>query len=120
MDSNTGIKVVNLVKRWDTGEYAVNGISFTAHKDEITCLLGSNGAGKSTTFSCLTGYTKPTQGELLVYGTSIRSQLTKCRKLIGFCPQTNPLYNQLTCSEHLRLAARLRGTYQGLQQAIEA
>lgn len=81
--------------------------------------LGHNGAGKTTTFSCLTGYTKPTSGELLICGLDIRNQLTKCRKLIGYCPQTNPLFDRLTCAEHLRLAARLRGSYKGEEDIRE-
>lgn len=69
--------------------------------------------GKTTTFSCLTGFTHPTSGELLVCGINAQSNLGDARKIIGFCPQTNPLYDRLSCSEHLRLAAKLRGAYHG-------
>ena len=74
--------------------------------------------GKTTTFSCLTGYEKPTSGELLVCGLNAQSDISQARQLIGYCPQTNPLYDRLTCADHLRLASRLRGTYQGDDDVI--
>ncbi|KAI6197677.1 hypothetical protein M3Y94_01253400 [Aphelenchoides besseyi] len=108
-DAEVDVSVQNLRKKWGFGEYAVNGVNFEAYRGEITCLLGHNGAGKSTVFSCLTGYTKPTSGTILVYGNNVLTQLAQIQKHVGYCPQSNPLYDRLTCSEHLRLAARLRG-----------
>ncbi|KAI6211061.1 ABC transporter ced-7 [Aphelenchoides besseyi] len=108
-DRKADISVYQLRKKWDFGDYAVNGVDFAAYRGEISCLLGHNGAGKSTLFSCLTGYTKPTSGTVLVYGNNVLSQLAEIRKHLGYCPQSNPLYDRLTCSEHLRLAVRLRG-----------
>ncbi|KAI6234897.1 ABC transporter, ATP-binding protein [Aphelenchoides fujianensis] len=104
-DADADVAVHQLRKRWDFGDYAVNGVDFAAYRGEITCLLGHNGAGKSTVFSCLTGHTKPTSGTVL----NVLSDLSEIRRHLGYCPQSNPLYDRLTCAEHLRLAARLRG-----------
>ncbi|KAI6192790.1 ABC transporter ced-7 [Aphelenchoides fujianensis] len=108
-DADADVAVHQLRKRWDFGDYAVNGVDFAAYRGEITCLLGHNGAGKSTVFSCLTGHTKPTSGTVLVQGKNVLSDLSEIRRHLGYCPQSNPLYDRLTCAEHLRLAARLRG-----------
>ncbi|KAI6232805.1 ABC transporter ced-7 [Aphelenchoides fujianensis] len=108
--ADADLAVNALKKRWNmTGDYAVQGVSFAAYRGEITCLLGHNGAGKSTVFSCLTGYTKPTSGMILIGGKNVLTDLTEIRKSLGYCPQFNPLYDRLTCIEHLRLATRLRG-----------
>uniref|UniRef100_A0A1I7S9I1 ABC transporter domain-containing protein n=1 Tax=Bursaphelenchus xylophilus TaxID=6326 RepID=A0A1I7S9I1_BURXY len=111
--STPDVEVINLRKRWGYGDYAVNGTSFQAFRGDITALLGHNGAGKSTTFSCLTGYTSPTSGDVKVCGMLIDDDLSEIRKNIGYCPQGNPLFDRLSCLEHLRLAAKLRGSYHG-------
>lgn len=61
----------------------------------------------------MTGFTQQTSGELYVCGINTQSNLTDARKIIGYCPQTNPIYEKLTCAEQLRLAAKLRGAYHG-------
>lgn len=48
LDPQNGALLANLTKIYDTGKKAVNGVSMVFRKDEITCLLGRNGAGKST------------------------------------------------------------------------
>ncbi|CAD5217221.1 unnamed protein product [Bursaphelenchus okinawaensis] len=101
------VEVVALKKRWGYGDYAVNGASFQAYRGDITALLGHNEAGKSTTFSCLTGFTTPTSGDINV------------SQIIGYCPQANPLFSKLTCMDHMRLAGRLRGSYCGDEDCEE-
>ena len=71
--------------------------------------LGVNGAGKSTTFSMLTGATPPTSGDASLRGLSILSQQRALRRLVGFCPQHDALEALLTCREHLRLYAHIKG-----------
>uniref|UniRef100_A0A7E4ZQX4 ABC transporter domain-containing protein n=1 Tax=Panagrellus redivivus TaxID=6233 RepID=A0A7E4ZQX4_PANRE len=58
------LEVKDLVKKWPNGDIAVNKISFKVHSGQVVALLGHNGAGKSTTFSCLTGFLKPTSGTI--------------------------------------------------------
>ena len=50
------------------GLVAVDDLSFTAHQREITAIIGPNGAGKTTVFNCLTGFYRPTVGELTFHG----------------------------------------------------
>ena len=71
-------------------------------------LLGHNGAGKSTLFNQLTGLLKPTHGDALVLGKSIKYQMDEIRSLIGVCPQHDILWDELTAREHVRLYAQLK------------
>lgn len=76
----------------------------------MTVLLGHNGAGKSTTFSVISGSTSVTAGHVYICKEDIQSKLQECQKQIGFCPQYNPLFPRLTVREHLRFYAKLKST----------
>jgi ABC-type multidrug transport system ATPase subunit len=65
---------------------AVEDISFGVDYGECFCLLGVNGAGKTTAFKSLTNDIVPTAGELTINGMSIKNEFNKVRKLIGYCP----------------------------------
>ena len=65
---------------------AVNGISFGVDYGECFALIGSNGAGKSTTFKALTRDILPTTGLITINGFSVRKQFADIRKIIGYCP----------------------------------
>jgi len=71
-------------------------------------LLGVNGAGKTTLLSMLTGVTHPTRGDATVTGHSILTHLAEIQKLLGFCPQFDALFDELTGREHLTLYAALK------------
>ncbi|VDN02264.1 unnamed protein product [Thelazia callipaeda] len=89
---------------------AVNRMSFRAYRGEITVLLGHNGAGKSTTFSMITGIIKPTSGSIYICGNKMDSRsLVDCQQEIGFCPQYNALFSLLTVREHLEIFCKLSG-----------
>lgn len=93
---------------------------FTA--GECFCLLGQNGAGKSTTINCLTGLLPTTAGEALVHGSSVLSPsgLAKARVLLGVCPQFDVLWDNLNGKEHLLLFGAIKGLsrQQAEQQAV--
>lgn len=75
-------------------------------------MLGPNGAGKTTTIHCLTGVLPFSEGDALVYETSIASPggLDKIRPLMGVCPQFDTgLWDLLTGLEHLHLFASIKG-----------
>jgi ABC-type lipoprotein export system ATPase subunit len=103
------IDVRRMSKVWEgTGQMAVDNLSFRAYRGQVTVLLGHNGAGKSTTFSVISGSTTVTAGNVYICKEDIQSKLNDCQKQIGFCPQYNPLFPRLTVREHLRLYARLK------------
>lgn len=112
--SNQGITLVSLTKEFRLGRkskrIAVNSLNLHFNKNEITGLLGHNGAGKSTTMSMLTGIIKPTSGFILVDGTSFNDQWDKYIKMVGFCPQQGILYENLNTEEHIRLYSKLKSS----------
>ena len=67
----------------------------------ITAFLGRNGAGKSTTWSILTGLIPPSSGIAYIDGHNILTDIQIIRKRLGFAPQYNVLFDRLTVKEHL-------------------
>ena len=76
---------------------------------EVTVLLGRNGAGKTTLINALTGMTEPTSGTATVLGRSIADDIGGVRQSMGFCPQHDVLWPQLTVNEHFEIFGRIRG-----------
>ncbi|XP_038212274.1 ATP-binding cassette sub-family A member 3-like [Zerene cesonia] len=103
-----GVKIINLTKVYGKN-IAVNNLSLNIYDDQITVLLGHNGAGKSTTISMLTGNVPITKGSVCLAGYNISHQLQAARAHLGLCPQHNVLFNELTVHEHLEFFARLKG-----------
>ncbi len=87
---------------------AVDGISFDVARGEILGFLGPNGAGKTTTMKVITGYYPPTGGVVTVDGLDVVENSLETRQMIGYLPESNPLYHDLTVLEYLELIAELR------------
>uniref|UniRef100_A0A8C6FY67 ABC transporter domain-containing protein n=1 Tax=Moschus moschiferus TaxID=68415 RepID=A0A8C6FY67_MOSMO len=79
---------------------------------QITILLGQNGAGKTTALSILTGRYPPTRGEVFIDGYDITKNITEIRENLGFCPQGDLLFNDLTLSEHLFFYSMVKSMHQ--------
>ena len=88
---------------------AVEKTSFGLDYGECFALLGVNGAGKTTLFKSLTGEITPTSGEISINGMDIERDFAKIRKLIGYCPQHDAIFDQMTVEEHLDYYARIKG-----------
>mmetsp|Transcript_30098 Transcript_30098/g.30579 ORF Transcript_30098/g.30579 Transcript_30098/m.30579 type:complete len:1840 (-) Transcript_30098:237-5756(-) len=102
--------VINDVKKvYPGGKYAVRGVSVAIPNGECFGLLGINGAGKSTTLSMLTGEIPPTSGNISLNGMDLLTDIHKCRRYIGYCPQFDALFELLTGREHLALYASIKG-----------
>lgn len=104
-----GISVHNLTKVYGSDFVAVNNLSMNMYENEITVLLGENGAGKSTTMSMLTGVLAPSSGSASIKGLDLLQDLKQIRNRIGLCPQKNVLFDQLTVEEHLLFFAQMKG-----------
>lgn len=78
-------------------------------RGECFGLLGVNGAGKTSTFKMLTGDGSISSGEAWVDGISVKTDMNKVHKRIGYCPQFDALLDDLTGRETLRIFALLRG-----------
>jgi ABC-2 type transport system ATP-binding protein len=102
------VEVENLTKRYGD-MVAVNGVTFQAREGEILGFLGKNGAGKTTTMRIMTGFMAPTQGTVRVDGHDIRDESVEARRLIGYLPETAPIYDDMSVQGYLKFCARLRG-----------
>jgi ABC-2 type transport system ATP-binding protein len=102
------IHVENLSKYY--GDFcAVDQISFDIEKGEIVGLLGPNGAGKTTTLRMLTGYFKPTSGLIHIKDYSIEDSALQIKRLIGYLPESAPLYHNMLVYDYLQFIAGIRG-----------
>ena len=88
---------------------AVNNLCMGIRSGECFGLCGVNGAGKTTTFRMLTGDLRPSAGYSSVHGFDSLKQRRQVFKYIGYCPQFDALFDELTPVEHMLLMARLRG-----------
>ena len=83
-------------------------IDLSIFPSELVALMGSSGAGKSTLFDVLSGDYPPTIGELLLNGQNLFENFDRYRTIIGFVPQDDTLYKELTVYESLYFPARMR------------
>ncbi|HRY33861.1 MAG TPA: ATP-binding cassette domain-containing protein [Bacteroidales bacterium] len=86
---------------------AVDDISFRVVTGEILGFLGPNGAGKTTTMKAITTFLKPTAGNIRVGSHSILDEPEEVKKHIGYLPENNPLYTDLSVIDYLGFIARL-------------
>ena len=100
------IKVQNLSqafpKRDGSMFYAVKDLSFEANDGEIVCLLGVNGAGKTTAMRVLSTVLKATSGMAEIQGWDIAKNPGEVRKNLGFLSGDTGLYNRLRAHEFIR------------------
>jgi len=85
-------------------------VSLSVHKGEIVCLLGRNGAGKSTTMKSIMGLTPPKQGEITLKGDRVSGlpPYKMCRRGVGFVPDDRRVFADLSVGENLEISARPR------------
>lgn len=104
---NSILSIKNLSHRYSSS-WAIRDIDLEINRTGILGLLGSNGAGKSTTMNIMCGVLNQTEGTVLINGIDIREQPELAKRQIGFLPQTPPLYLDLTVDEYLIYTAELR------------
>ncbi len=88
---------------------AVDQVSFEIGQGEIVGLLGHNGAGKTTIMKMLTGYLEPTSGVIRIDGLDITTHREEIQQRIGYLPENDPLYPEMTVIDYLDYAASLYG-----------
>ncbi len=98
----------NLSKSFGTAK-AVNHVSLQVKAGEVYGLVGSDGAGKTTTLRLLVGALKPDSGEASICGYSVSAQTEKARAQLGYLSQRFSLYEDLSVLENIRFFAELRG-----------
>nr|WP_091380650.1 ABC transporter ATP-binding protein [Mucilaginibacter mallensis] len=113
------LSIKNLSHRYSSS-WAIRDIDLEINRTGILGLLGSNGAGKSTTMNIMCGVLNQTEGSVLINGIDIREQPELAKRQIGFLPQNPPLYLDLTVDEYLIYTAELRKMeYRQIKPALE-
>ncbi|MDF0717475.1 ATP-binding cassette domain-containing protein [Muricauda sp. 334s03] len=98
----------NLTKQF--GDFtAVDNLSLSVKEGEILCLLGANGAGKSTTINMLLGFLKPTSGAATINGLDVVKNELKTKEFITYIPENLMLYPTLTAIENLDYFSGIAG-----------
>jgi ABC-2 type transport system ATP-binding protein len=102
------LEAVGLRKEYN-GNVALEGLNLKVEKGEIYCLLGANGAGKSTTINLFLDFIKPTQGKALINGLDAKEHPIETKKALAYIPEIVMLYRNLTGLENLRYFSSLAG-----------
>ena len=101
------VRVVHLSHRYTT-QWAVQDVNFEIRDHGVFGLLGSNGAGKSTTMNIICGVLNQTKGDIYIKDISLRDNLVEAKRHVGFLPQRPPVYGDLTVEEYITYCAELR------------
>ena len=101
------IEISHLTKMYG-GQPAVNDISFNVKRGEIVGFLGPNGAGKTTTMKIITCFMPPTSGNVTINNMPVQQNSMEVRRMIGYLPEQNPLYQDINVVDFLRYIAELR------------
>ncbi len=112
------IELANVSKSYNEIK-AVENLSFKLKKGEILGFLGPNGAGKTTAMKMITGYMPPDTGTIKVRNEEITKDPVKARISIGYLPENNPLYLDMTVAEYLNFIAEMRGI-ENREKAIDS
>ena len=103
------VEVTNLVKTFDRGFRAVDGLSFSFSSGEVIGFVGPNGAGKTTTMRIMATLDTPDSGDITLDGVSVLDHPEQAHGLIGFMPDDLPSRTDTTVDEYLDFFARAYG-----------
>lgn len=99
--------IINNISKSYASQKAVASLSFSINKGEVVGFLGPNGAGKSTTLKMIAGYLQPDQGEVTLNGISLLKQPIAFKKLIGYLPESNALYEEMYVREYFKFLSEV-------------
>jgi len=104
------LEIKLLVKKYNTGDLAINGVDLKVEKGQVMALIGPSGAGKSTLIRCVNRLENPTSGEIWLNGENIvkmrSGKLRRARRNMGMIFQEYALVERLTVMENV-LSGRL-------------
>ncbi len=101
------INLKNIVKNFDNKK-VIKKISFDIKAGEVVGLLGPNGAGKTTTVRMIAGVLPPTEGTILINNQNLFDENSQSKPHIGYLPENNPIYDDMTVEEFLNYWANLK------------
>ena len=108
-EQNNCLKIVNVSKNFDEVK-AVDNFNGELFSNEIFCLLGHNGTGKTTLVNMISGIYDPNQGDILFNGKSLVTNKNYLYNNIGLCQQEDIFFDYLTVQEHLEYMCKIKGS----------
>jgi ABC-2 type transport system ATP-binding protein len=102
------LEAINLTKRYDRA-VALNDLTLTVKPGEIFCLLGANGAGKTTAINLFLNFLAPSSGTARINGLDVTQQPLETKRYVAYIPETVMLYRNLTGLENLEYFSALAG-----------
>jgi ABC-2 type transport system ATP-binding protein len=111
--------IVNGLSKKYGNQTAVDEVSFTIEKGAVVGFLGPNGAGKSTTLKMIAGYLTPDKGNVTLNGISNQTDPIAFKKIIGYLPEANPLYEEMYVKEYLSFLASLHQIEKSTERITE-
>jgi len=103
------LQAIDLTKRYEDGQLALDALSLEIQPGEIFFLLGANGAGKTTTINLFLNFIEPTSGKALIDGIDVMEQPLETKKHLAFVSENVMLYGNFTARQNLDFFARLGG-----------
>ena len=121
VDGKTPILQINDIHTYYGSIHALKGISLEVHEGEVVTLLGSNGAGKSTTLRSINGLNRPRQGTIRFQGNDITAVAAHeiVKRGIAQSPEGRRLFPRMTVAENLEMGAFQRNDRQELKGDME-
>ena len=103
------LETINLTKRYEDGELALDGLTFKVEPGEIFCMFGANGAGKTTTINLFLNFIPPTSGTALIEGIDVAKDPLKAKRHVSFVSENVMLYGNFTAIQNLDYFSKLAG-----------
>jgi ATP-binding cassette subfamily A (ABC1) protein 3 len=104
----------------EKGKVAIKNLNFCLEKGECFGLLGLNGAGKTSTFKCITQEISPSNGVILLNGINSQNNFNLIKNKFGYCPQYDAIFEYMTVYENLEFYAKIKGVKQEfINQIVE-
>jgi ABC-2 type transport system ATP-binding protein len=103
------LEAINLSKRYEDGNLAVDTLNIKVEDGEIFCLLGANGAGKTTTINLFLNFIEPTKGTAKINGIDVTTDPLEAKKHVSFVSENVMLYGNFSARQNLDFFAKLGG-----------
>jgi ABC-2 type transport system ATP-binding protein len=103
------LQAINLTKRYEDGQLALDALNLDIRPGEIFFLLGANGAGKTTTINLFLNFIEPTSGQLLIDGIDVMKDPLDTKRHISYVSENVMLYGNFTARQNVDFFAKLAG-----------
>ncbi|MDR0566879.1 MAG: ABC transporter ATP-binding protein [Prevotellaceae bacterium] len=103
------LQAINLTKRYEDGQLALDALNLDIKPGEIFFLLGANGAGKTTTINLFLNFIEPTSGQILIDGIDVTKDPLETKRHVSYVSENVMLYGNFTARQNLDFFAKLGG-----------